>query len=457
MFATRLARLETYWWQGTPGWVLRQSGVIHLPLEFDRKTQDARKIYLDHVKVLAKNPLRCVTLSEMNARIAARMHGQRRKPLEIMEVFQIVKKLWPKFVPDSPEESLDHPREFNVNYSRDKSLFERAPAPRPSPKSDTQAGPVAKTTAPSSAVPSVFHKVREPQTLPDGPIEPDFVYEQKQMSILGRWFLWALAKAEAIIGQPALEQPIAPEPVDVNAQQHEHAKDILTKMIAVMEQLKAQRRPAAVVVDPPPEAPTPMMSPATTTKIVSPSPSATPSPSGQTLRRAPISSPLEMTLPIAQTPSVNKISPPASASKNDPAKTNPENPAPPTKSTIGDDEAEELRRRKKEKRRLRLEAVAGLLITLGKSEDGIAMLDRHELQFKTVLVFDKLWRSLLDDPAPQRLAELQLWLDDQELEAPEWLHPTIETHESELNRELEAGPTRGNLPLLNTTGDILTR
>jgi hypothetical protein len=111
---------------------------------------------------------------------------------------------------------------------------------------------------------------------------------------------------------------------------------------------------------------------------------------------------------------------------------------PPSPESAATRAAEDLRRRKKTEaeRRLKLEALAGML----KDPTSLAV----QLQQKTGLparnagVITRLVRALLDDPDRGRAEQFQTWLTGKNTAVPDWLDASLEYHQAEFDQELAA-------------------
>ena len=459
MLGTRLARLEAHWEQGQPGRILRNQGRRILPPTCEARARNAWKIYLDNVRVLAKNPLRCATLDETNARIAARMRGLQYKPLEILAVFQSVKALWPELVPGYPDDCLDAPSQFKADYSRDERLFKRIPLTPISPPLMSRAEILGSQAASPALRTDVELTMRADAASPAKTIQPDFVYTRGEIPVLAHWFSAARKAVEDIIARLApVEQP-KPVSQAVEAQEGEHTRSTHPDMLTAGEELKHRRRPPASVFEPPPLSSPSARAQIPDIKTAADAPQPTRPAANPQPVAAPTSTPSEMPPPLRQPmPRPVKRQPAASVTAHDPeSSTKATAIVPPPITPDLQEEEKESKRRKRREQSYRLEAIGGWFIFMGKKQDALALLERCELQFKTMLVFDRLWASLSVEPDRDRFEGLRQWAFNTEIADPEWLADQCAVQESALNAELETKLAAKEPPTLQTTVDILTR
>ena len=448
-FGSGYATLDKYWAQGTPGWVLRQPEVRQLTLITNARTLNARTIYLNQVKALAKNPLRCGSLQEMNQRIAARMKGQRYENIEIIDVFNVVHGLWPKIVP-SPLDCMDAPNSYTVNYSRDKTLFKPTPVRRNPLPPRSSGDQVTRDTGSTIGTTSTNLPKREDPTPPArAPIEPDVVYEKYTIPVLAQVFQWGYETVDAIIKQFMPEKVASPVPTILSAEEKERAKISFQEMLAVIDQLKRERRPPPTFIEEPALA-TPPPPPAQVVdqkKKTASSQSADP-----VVAKAP-----DVHLPGIQTTRDRvpvRSQPSPAVAKRDPEPEKKPEPLSPLPAPPIQDEAE-LKRRKKEKQLLRLEAIAGAFSFDGKVSEATRLVEQFDLHFKNVLVFEILWDSLREETDGQQLKQLHTWARDPALEEPAWLHDRLEFHEAKLNEMMIANKQRGQSAPKSTPNDLI--
>jgi len=438
-FGSSYATLDKYWAQGTPGWVLRQPEIRRLASIADARILNARTIYLTQVRALAKNPLRCSSLTEMNQRIAARMKGQRYENIEIIDVFNVVHGLWPKIVP-SPLDCMDAPDCYAADYSRDKKLFKRNPVQMGNRWPRSKGDPVIGDTVPPMGTITTNLPNREKATPPArAPIEPDVVYEKYNIPMLAHVSQWGHETVDAIIRYFIPEQVASPAPTILSAEDAERAKASFQETLAVNDQLKRERRPPPAWMD------APALAAAPTTPAQVPVQKKPPAPALSTIPAAAKS-------PDTRHPEIQKALEPApvrsqpspAVAKRDPAPEKKPAPlSPPPAPLTQDEEGAELERRKKEKQRLKLAAIAGALIFDGNVSKATSLVEKLGLQTDLVMAFEMLWNALWEEPDDQHLKQLQTWVRHRTLEEPEWLRGSLDLHAAKLNEMRIATQARG--------------
>jgi hypothetical protein len=149
--------------------------------------------------------------------------------------------------------------------------------------------------------------------------------------------------------------------------------------------------------------------------------------------------------------------PPPAVAKRDPEpekKSEPLSPLSPLPTPPIQDETE-LKRRKKEKQLLRLEAIAGAFIYDGKVSEATGLVERLGLQIKLVMVFEMLWGALREEPDGQQLKQMLTWVRNPALEEPVWLHDSLELQEAKLNEMLIANKERGLSAPKSTPNELI--